>query len=357
MRILATEAGCVEASSPEPSNWQRSLRQAVRSGRELLEMLGLPQNDANLAAETDFPVFAPREFIAKIKPGDPADPLLRQVLAHADETDARWEPGLPDPVGDLPATRMPGLIQKYSGRALLITTGVCAIHCRYCFRRNFPYQSTPKSVEGWRPAIEAIGNDPTLSEIILSGGDPLAVTDQSLRWLFDQLNACPHVNRIRLHTRFPVVIPGRVTPGLLDCIGNSRAAVFIVLHINHPNELDTELTCQLRKLSERGATLLNQAVLLRGVNDDRQIQLALCERLVNARVLPYYLHQLDRAKGATHFEVPVEVGLGIMEYLRQKLPGYAVPRYVREIAGQPGKTPILPSHVEPLLDRAILPKP
>jgi EF-P beta-lysylation protein EpmB len=267
-----------------------------------------------------------------MQPGDPNDPLLLQVLPLSKELD--FVPGfVTDPVGDAEATRQPGLLHKYEGRVLLVTTGVCAIHCRYCFRRHFPYDETPPSERVWDAAVEAIRNDATISEIILSGGDPLTVTDPRLARLAEQFTAIPHLRRLRIHTRLPVMIPSRVNDELLSWLTGTRLTPVMVIHANHAQELDNEVGAALRRLKEAGVLLLNQAVLLRGVNDTVDAQAALNLRLIDLGVTPYYLHQLDRVRGAAHFEVSIERGREIIAELRRRLPGYAVPQYVQE---QPG---------------------
>ena len=338
--ILASIPDCVEATSTPPVRWQESMRSAVRSSRELLKLLGLPENGFSAGAEADFPVFVPREFIARMT-RDANDPLLRQVLASTEETSPDWSTGaMIDPVGDNAATRNPGLLQKYVGRALLITSGACAVHCRYCFRRHYPYQTAPKGPSGWQTSLDTLREDSSVEEVILSGGDPLTVTDAQLRWLIDQLNKISHVSRIRIHTRVPVVIPQRVCDELLDWVRFSRAAMYFVLHVNHPHEIDANFADAVKQLRSAGATLLNQTVLLRDINDSPAVQLELCRQLVNLQVFPYYLHHLDRVAGAMHFESSVENGHAIIEHLRNNLPGYAVPKFVQEIAGQPSKTPL-----------------
>lgn len=317
------------------------MKQAVRDPAELCRLLGLdPALVARAqAADRLFPLFAPRPYIDRMRPGDPHDPLLRQVLPIAEET--RLAPGyVDDPVGDDAATVLPGLLQKYAGRALLITTGACAVHCRYCFRRHFPYGEAPKTLADWQPALERIAADRSIHEVILSGGDPLTLTDERLAELADRIAAVTHVRRLRVHTRLPIVIPDRVCEGLLDWICGTRLAPVMVVHANHPAELDVA-TCQaLARLVDAGVPTLNQAVLLRGVNDDADVLAELCERLVDLRVLPYYLHQLDRVAGAAHFEVAEDRGRLLMEQLHSRLPGYAVPRYVRETQGAAGKETI-----------------
>jgi EF-P beta-lysylation protein EpmB len=240
------------------------MRAAVRTSRELLRLLDLPESDFSDLAETDFPVFVPREFISRMRSGDPHDPLLRQVLASPEEVAEQWsQGGLQDPVGDSAAVRNPGLLQKYAGRALLITSGACAVHCRYCFRRHFAYHSSPKGKSGWQASLETLRGDTSIEEVILSGGDPLTIPDAQLQWLVDELNQMQHVRRIRIHTRFPVVIPQRVCEELLAWIRTSRAAMYFVLHVNHPQEIDAYFADAMNKLRANGATLLNQTVLLR----------------------------------------------------------------------------------------------
>jgi EF-P beta-lysylation protein EpmB len=245
-----------------------------------------------------------------------------------------------DPVGDRSAEVLPGLLRKYHGRALLIASGACAIHCRYCFRRHFPYALAPHSIDQWQPAIDYIAQDDSLDEVILSGGDPLMLVDSSLTWMIRQLDKIPHLRRIRIHSRFPVVIPQRVSPAMLDWIRDSRCAIYFVLHINHVAEIDEFLAQSLSQLRLAGVTLLNQSVLLRGINDTPEAQRELCLRLCDLQVLPYYLHQLDRVQGAMHFQVPDSQATQIVEHLREVLPGYAVPRLVREVAGQAYKVPL-----------------
>lgn len=338
--ILASIHDGVEATSTPPIRWQESMRTAIRSSRELLRMLDLPESGFSTAAEADFPVFVPREFVARMT-RSASDPLLRQVLASPEEVSEVWSKGtLIDPVGDNAATRNPGLLQKYVGRSLLIASGACAVHCRYCFRRHYPYQTAPKGPSGWQASLETLRNDLSVEEVILSGGDPLTVTDSQLHWLVNELNQIAHIRRIRIHTRVPVVIPHRVCDELLTWVRSSRAAVYFVLHVNHPQEIDSNLAAAVRQLRTSGATLLNQTVLLRDINDMPAVQLQLCRELVNMQVLPYYLHHLDRVTGSLHFESSVESGHAIIEHLRNNLPGYAVPKFVREVAGEPSKTPL-----------------
>jgi EF-P beta-lysylation protein EpmB len=263
--------------------------------------------------------------------------LLRQVLPLTDEMTE--VPGFTvDPVRDDLAERQPGLLHKYDGRVLLVTTGTCAIHCRYCFRRHFPYDETPRSVADWQPALNEIAADESVHEVILSGGDPLTLVDSTLFELVDSLAQIPHLRRLRIHTRLPIVIPERVTVELIDMLQTCRLTPIVVLHANHANELDSHVASAIGRLADAGIVLLNQAVLLAGVNDSVDAQAELCERLVDLRVIPYYLHQLDRVAGAAHFEVPVAEGRQIIRQLRERLPGYAVPRYAAEVPGAGSKT-------------------
>jgi L-lysine 2,3-aminomutase len=344
MPILSTTTPIVRPrfAGSRYASWQEAMKDAVRDPDELCRLLDLPAEFAAAAkdASRQFRLFAPRGFVARMRPGDPTDPLLRQVLPVADEMVK--VPGFTiDPVRDDLAQRQPGLLHKYEGRVLLVTTGTCAIHCRYCFRRHFPYDETPRSLADWQPAIDEIASDESVHEVILSGGDPLTIVDATLSDLIDALAEIPHLRRLRLHTRLPIVIPERVTDDLIDMLRSSRLTPIVVLHANHANELDAHAAAAIARISDAGIVLLNQAVLLAGVNDSVDSQAALCERLVDLRVIPYYLHQLDRVAGAAHFEVPVAAGRSIIRELRERLPGYAVPRYVNEVPGETSKTALI----------------
>lgn len=326
---------------PAPRRWQAAWREAVRDPRELLAMLGLESLAVGWseAAARQFPLRVPRGFVARMRHGDPADPLLRQVLPVLEED--RLVPGFSlDAVGDGAARRGGGLIHKYRGRALLVATGSCAVHCRYCFRRHYPYADDSAAAAGWQEAVALVAADPSLHEVILSGGDPLSLADHKLAELTEALRGIPHVRRLRLHTRLPIVLPERVDAGLLGWLHGLPWPVTIVVHANHANEFDPAVDAAMAALRATGASLLNQAVLLRGVNDSVDALADLCERGHAAGVLPYYLHQLDRVAGAAHFEVPDGEALSLHAALAARLPGYLVPRLVREIAGEPGKTPL-----------------
>jgi EF-P beta-lysylation protein EpmB len=346
MQIVAADSKPVRATAAGPSRktpnrertWRDELRLAVRDAAQLIAALDLPAELIEPArqASAGFPLFAPWPYIARMKPGDTADPLLLQVLPLGAELEER-QGFTADPVGDGEAKLSPGLLQKYQGRALLITTGACAVHCRYCFRRHFPYSEGPKSPDDWQPAIERIAADSSIDEVLLSGGDPLTLVDVHLAELAERLTAIPHVKRLRIHTRLPIVIPSRVTDELLGWLRGTRLAPVMVVHANHPNEIDEPTAAALSKLVDAGIPILNQSVLLAGVNDTAEALIALSRRLIDLRVMPYYLHQLDRVRGAAHFEVPVSRGLAIIEQMRASLPGYAVPRHVQEVAGETGK--------------------
>jgi EF-P beta-lysylation protein EpmB len=335
--ILAPETNRDEQDAAVAA-WQTAMQRAIRDVAELCRLVELPSEfvAAAQAAHRDFPLFVPRGYVRRMRTGDPHDPLLRQVLPSGEEM--RQVAGyLADPVGDAAAEVVPGLLQKYTGRALLITTGLCSVHCRYCFRRHFPYEQGPKSLDEWPPALEAIRADPTVHEVIFSGGDPLTLADARLAALAEEIASIEHVRRLRVHTRLPILIPERVTDGLLAWLTGSRLTPIMVLHANHGNEIDRDVTQAVARLVDSGVPVLNQAVLLAGVNDSTRAQLDLWERLVDLRVMPYYLHRLDRVAGAAHFDVPVEQGRRIIEDLKCRLPGYAVPRFVEETPGGPSK--------------------
>ncbi|XZE45782.1 EF-P beta-lysylation protein EpmB [Pirellulaceae bacterium SH467] len=330
-----------EPIAPSIDSWQESMKRAIRTPSDLLQRLHLDPSDLDWSQEgqTDFPLFAPLEFVARMEQGNPRDPLFLQVWPARDEShNAKHFQN--DPVGDLSVEKAPGLLHKYHGRVLMIASGACAIHCRYCFRRHYPYDTAPKSMQHWEESFLAIEKDNSIREVILSGGDPLSLVDATLtRWI-DRIESIPHVHRLRLHTRLPVVIPSRVTSALIERLSRSRLAHWVVLHINHPNEIDDDVAMAIARLRSAGSTVLNQAVLLRGVNDDPQTLTHLFERLIDLQVGPYYLHQLDRVQGASHWEVPETLGRELLKEVRTRLPGYAVPLYVREIAGEENKTPL-----------------
>lgn len=331
---VATEATTAES-------WQRGLATAVRDSDQLIDLLALDESLREPARRASklFPLMVPRSYLQRMERGNPDDPLLRQVLPlGAEETP--YANFVLDAVGDQQARRAPGLLQKYSGRALLIATGACAVHCRYCFRRHYAYGDDPKLLADWEPAFQILREDDSIHEIILSGGDPLMLTDRRLGELCARLQDIPHLRRLRVHTRLPIVLPERVTPRLLDILTQGPLTPIVVVHSNHARELSGTCGQALRQLIQAGCTVLNQAVLLRGINDDVETLAALCEGLIDLGVMPYYLHQLDRVAGTAHFEVADERGLELITALRPRLPGYAVPQFVRELAGAPHKVPV-----------------
>jgi EF-P beta-lysylation protein EpmB len=289
-------------------------------------------------APTPFPLLVPREFVARMRKADPRDPLLLQVLPTVAET--ATPPGFgPDPLGEQ-ALAQHGCIQKYPGRALLVTTGACPVHCRYCFRREFPYPLQTAARNDFEPALDAIRQARGISEVILSGGDPLCLGNPRLARLVRAIEAEPAIRTLRIHTRFPIVIPARVDPGLLDILRSSRLDIVVVLHCNHPAEIDAEVCRAAADLRGAAKLLLNQAVLLKGVNDAVDVLLKLGERLVSAGITPYYLHLLDRVSGTAHFEVDELRAVELIDQLRHRAPGYLVPRLVRDRAGELSKTPM-----------------
>jgi len=329
------------AGSATASRWQRLWREAVRDPRELLGLLGLEAAAAGIsdAAAAAFPLRVPRGFVARMRPGDLADPLLRQVLPV--DLENRIVPGFSlDAVGDGAAKKADGVIQKYRGRALLVATGSCAVHCRYCFRRHFPYAEETAARDGWSAAVDAIAADPTIDEVILSGGDPLSLSTPKLSELTARLAAIPHLKRLRIHSRLPVVLPERVDAELLQWLSALPWPVAFVIHANHASEFDASVDAALASLRGIGVQLLNQAVLLRGVNDSVDALSDLSQRSFAAGVLPYYLHQLDRVQGVAHFEVTDEEARALHAALAARLSGYLVPKLVREVQGDTGKRPL-----------------
>ena len=325
------------------ANWQQEQAAGYRRPLELLADLGLVDElgprlaDAQMLRE--FPLRVPRSFVRRMRHGDANDPLLRQVLPLALESVDRTG-FVDDPVAESPALRAPGLLQKYAGRALLITTGACAVHCRYCFRRAFPYAEQVDDSARWQSAIDVIAAEPSLEELILSGGDPLTHSDARLADLSARLQSIPHLRRLRIHTRQPIVLPARVDAGLIAWLGSLRWKTTVVLHCNHPAEIDPEVAAACARLRAAGVTLLNQSVLLAGVNDNAQVLASLSRRLFDCDVLPYYLHLLDPVRGAAHFEVSEVLARGLMTELAHTLPGYLLPRLVREIPDRAAKTVI-----------------
>ena len=322
--------------------WRESLSDLITDPRELADYLRLdPRFDpAGEQALGQFPLKVPRAFAARMEKGNWRDPLLRQVWpSNAEEREA---PGFTaDPLRERHYNPRPGLLHKYRGRVLLIAAPHCAIHCRYCFRREFDYRENSPARADWRGAFDYIRGDASIEEVILSGGDPLALGDGQLRWLLESISGISHVATVRIHTRLPIVIPERVSGGLLAMLRGCRQRVVVVIHCNHAQEIDTEVGTALGELHRAGASLLNQSVLLKGVNDDAAALSTLAKRLFSENVLPYYLHLPDRVAGTRHFAVTLEEAETIMRDLQASLPGYLVPRLVREDPGEPAKTRLL----------------
>jgi EF-P beta-lysylation protein EpmB len=333
------------SNRPAQSNdhWQVQLRNVITSRRELLDALGLSTDDVGVSggACEDFPLKVPRSFVQRMRPGDPNDPLLLQVLSSRLEM-ADTAGYSHDPVGESGATNpRRGIMHKYHGRVLLIVSGGCAVNCRYCFRRHFPYNENQNSRQQWHEALDYIRGDSSIEEVILSGGDPLVVTDEQLLQLVEQIARIGHVQRLRIHSRLPVVLPARITDKLLDAITHARLQTIMVIHCNHAREIDESVAFALTALRHRDITLLNQAVLLAGINDSLEAQLDLCQRLFATGTLPYYLHLLDKVQGSAHFDVPESKARRLLAGLSARLPGYLVPKLVREIAGADSKVGLL----------------
>ena len=320
--------------------WQKNLAEGFSSAAELLTFLQLPHALGDDIAEQQFKTRVPRGFAARMQPGNRYDPLLLQVLAVGEEL--KFTDGfIVDPLAEITAIPLSGLIHKYHGRVLLTLTGACAINCRYCFRRHFPYQDNNPGRSGWKDAVEYIAKDARIHEVILSGGDPLLAKDNLLSDLFTQLAAIAHVRTIRIHTRIPVVLPERINKSFLHLLAENRLHKVVVLHSNHPHELDNNVLEACAALRQAGCHLLNQSVLLARVNDSAEILAELSERLFACGVLPYYLHLLDKVHGAAHFDVSLQEASTIFQQLQSLLPGYLVPRLAREEAGKKHKTIIL----------------
>ena len=336
---MITASPHARLSSPAPG-WRELWRDAITDPVELLQAVGLggradllPPDDAGFALRV------PRGFVARMRRNDPFDPLLLQVLPQLAEHD-QAEGFTLDAVGDMASKAGHGVLHKYDGRALLIASGSCAINCRYCFRRHFPYGEEIAAASQWHEALAHVKADPSIRELILSGGDPLALATHKLEELTRSLADLPHIIRLRIHSRLPVVLPERVDDAFIGWLAAVPLQKVVVLHANHANELDASVDAACARLRAAGATVLNQSVLLRGINDDADTLAELSERLFAAGVLPYYLHQLDRVQGAAHFEVDDKRALALMEALRARLPGYLVPRLVREVGGDASKRPL-----------------
>ncbi|MCA8888781.1 MAG: EF-P beta-lysylation protein EpmB [Parvularculaceae bacterium] len=329
-------------SMPRSGDWRDDYRAAVITPEDLLHRLELKPDDLPFAidSQSPFPLKAPPHFVSLMEKGNPNDPLLLQVLSRLIERE-RATGFVGDPVEEAGKFRSTGLLQKYAGRALLITTGACAIHCRYCFRRHYEYdENQATSTRALSAAFEVLKRDETVRELILSGGDPLSLSDDRIEEIFSRAADLAHLDVIRIHTRTLTTVPSRVTAKLLDIIRASTKHTVVVTHTNHPKEIDDIVKHSLGAMKSAGAVLLNQAVLLRGVNDDSSVLEQHCWRLFDAGVAPYYVHLLDPVDGGSHFDVPANIAATLEAALRKKLPGYLMPRFVKETPGAPFKTPL-----------------
>ena len=339
MSVSVSDSSTPTIGDRQTRDWRSALKDAVRDVDELLGLVQVArQRLPPIDADPDFPLLVPREFVTRMEIGNPKDPLLLQVLPLAEEQ--VLQPGFSaDPLQEVERATRDGVLSKYRGRALLVTTGACPVHCRYCFRRHFPYSeaSLRGSLQG---TLKRLGEEPH-QEVILSGGDPLALSNRRLAHLLEELKSLPGLKRVRLHSRFPVILPQRVDAGLVQLLGRYDLPVVMVIHCNHGNELSAAVLECLQDLAGAGVTLLNQAVLLKGVNDRASAQIDLAERLFEAQVLPYYLHQLDPVAGAAHFQVDDQRAKALMRDVAARLPGYLTPKLVREVPGAPGKTVLI----------------
>jgi len=319
-------------------SWQNAMIDAIRDPDELLRLLNLDTQtyQKQIVYPKHFKLLAPLSFIKKIKKGDWNDPLLRQILPIADETQ-QVNGFINDPVGDLNSEQSNGVLQKYQGRVLLITTGACAVHCRYCFRRHFPYVESVPDKKHWQQTLQYIQQDDTLHEVILSGGDPLMLSDQRLATMCADLAAIPHIKTLRFHTRLPIILPQRLNQAFFDWLADIKLHKVMVIHANHANEIDDETGRALQRLTDENVTVLNQSVLLQGVNDDVESLVDLSHRLFEFKVLPYYLHLLDKVQGAAHFNVEEKQAIILINAVKQRLSGYLVPKLVKEVSGERSK--------------------
>ncbi|MCG9482853.1 EF-P beta-lysylation protein EpmB [Acinetobacter pittii] len=326
----------------QEQNWQSQLSDLITDPSELLSLLELSSEQllsgAILASEK-FKLRVPRAFVGKMNVKNPLDPLLLQVLPHHLELEEHPE-FVTDPLGEEAANQLPGVLHKYKSRFLLTLTGACAVHCRYCFRRHFPYQENLPKNEDWLNIKNYIEANPNINEIILSGGDPLTLSNRKLALWLERLSSLKQIKILRIHSRVPIVIPNRIDEELISLLKNSRLRIVLVVHSNHASELDDFTCSKLLQLSDHHITVLNQAVLLKGVNDSAQTLVDLSYRLFEARVMPYYLHVLDKVKGAQHFDLDSSEIDEIYRDVLANLPGYLVPKLVREIAGEKNKTPL-----------------
>lgn len=330
-----------QSDDTELPKWQAALANAFREPADLLNYLNLPKSllDGAIAGSKSFSLRAPLSYCQRIEKGNASDPLLRQILPLNAELIEDKNFNF-DPVGDLASIEVPGLLHKYHGRVLIMTTAACAVHCRYCFRRHFPYQEN-RSENDWQEAVDYIREHSDIHEVILSGGDPLSLSESKLKNLTDKLLTIPHIKTLRLHTRQPIVLPERINPAFLSWLDSLPWKIVMVLHCNHANEIDAPVASVLKQLHQHQITLLNQSVLLEGVNDDAETLINLSKKLFENNVMPYYLHQLDKVQGAAHFYVSAEKACQLINEIQQSLPGYLVPKLVEEKAGEKSKIAVI----------------
>ena len=337
-----TQSALTIIKSDYPEKWQQILSDLITDPKELLQILELETETCpySLRAIEQFPLKAPRPFVARMEKGNWRDPLLLQVFPSLNEEIIKPDYS-PDPLAEKQYNPLPGLLHKYQGRVLLTTVPHCAIHCRYCFRRHFDYADNSPSRNQWQTAIDYIQQDHSIEEVILSGGDPLAASDRQLAWLVDQISEIEHVSSLRIHTRLPIVIPQRITAGLLQIVTGSRLKTVLVVHCNHAQELGADVATALSTLAANRVMMLNQSVLLAGINDNPTTLANLSKSLFRHHVLPYYLHMPDKVAGTSHFDVDEVTALGLIRQMQNTLPGYLVPRLVREQAGEPAKNSLV----------------
>jgi len=339
---MITGIALQDKDESQDHSWKEALSSAVRDPKQLLDLLELTDQEYldRVHLNNKFNLFVPLSYVKKMKKGDWDDPLLKQVLPLKDET-VKTFGFVSDPVGDLSAEISTGVLKKYQGRVLIVTTGACAVHCRYCFRRHFPYANSMPDKGKWQQTLEVIREDTSISEVILSGGDPLMLPDDRLSSMCQDLAGIPHVKILRFHTRIPVFLPERITPNFLGWLSEIDAKVVMVVHANHANELDDNFKYLMKEVSSLGVMLLNQSVLLKNINDDAVTLSSLSERLFECDILPYYVHQLDKVQGAAHFEVSDRDMVDIQNKMRDGLSGYLVPKFVREVSGERSKHPLV----------------
>jgi len=324
------------------NSWQKSLKAAFRDPIELLKYLKLPVEliDTSVINTIAFPMLVPLSFAQRMEIGNAHDPLLLQILPLLNELEKNSNYSK-DPVGDIDSMVVPGLLHKYHGRVLLTLTSACAVHCRYCFRRHFPYSDAAITSTNWNQIVDYIRSDNSINEVILSGGDPLSLSDRRLQDTVKIIESITHVKTLRIHSRLPIVLPERVSTELLNILETTSLKIVLVIHCNHPNEINLDVEQALSKLTNVGIQLLNQSVLLRNVNDNAETLIQLSKKLFDCQVLPYYLHLLDKVAGAQHFDIPREKSKQLYNELQNNLPGYLVPKLVQEVSGMPSKTPFI----------------